>query len=63
MANAATRPEVVIVDAARSAVGRKNGGLSTVHPTDILGQVFTKLLERNQLEIGRCRSDHRRLHQ
>jgi len=57
----ANRPEVVIVDAARSAVGRKNGGLSSVHPTDILGQVFSKLLARNSLEssnvdqiIGGC---------
>ena len=53
--------EVVIVDAARSAVGRKNGGLATVHPTDILGQVFTGLLKRNSLDsaevdqiIGGC---------
>lgn len=42
-------PDVVIVDAARSAVGRKNGGLSAMHPTDILGQVFHKLLARNSL--------------
>lgn len=53
--------DVVIVDAARSAVGRKNGGLSSVHPTDILGQVFTGLLARNSLDsaavdqiIGGC---------
>ena len=43
------KPDVVIVDAARSAVGRRNGGLSSVHPTDLLGQVFTKLLARNGL--------------
>ncbi|MBQ62729.1 MAG: acetyl-CoA C-acyltransferase [Gammaproteobacteria bacterium] len=53
--------EVVIVDAARSAVGRKNGSLGLVHPTDVLGQVLMQLLERNKLDsalvdqvIGGC---------
>ncbi len=41
--------DVVIVDAGRSAVGRKNGSLGLVHPTDTLGQVMQKLLERNGL--------------
>ena len=49
MAGSLKHPDVVIVDAARSAVGRKNGSLGTVHPTDILGQVFTGLLNRNNL--------------
>ena len=31
--------DVVIVDAARSPVGRKNGSLGGAHPTDVLGQV------------------------
>ncbi|MEM7220568.1 MAG: acetyl-CoA C-acyltransferase [Pseudomonadota bacterium] len=55
------QPDVVVVDALRSAVGRKNGALSAMHPTDILGQVFTALFERNRLEsaavdqvIGGC---------
>ena len=39
--------DVVIVDAARSAVGRKNGTLGLVHPSDTLGPVMMKLLERN----------------
>ena len=30
---------VVIVDAVRTPIGRKNGGLSTLHPTDLLGLV------------------------
>ena len=38
--------DVVIVDAARSAVGRKNGSLGLVHPTDTLGPVMMKMLER-----------------
>ncbi len=44
--------EVVIVDAARSAVGRKKGTLGYVHPTDVLGQVLMKLVERNGLVSG-----------
>ena len=37
--------DVVIVDAARSAVGRRNGSLGLVHPTDTLGHVMMKMLE------------------
>ncbi len=44
--------DVVIVDAARSAVGRRNGALGQVHPTDVLGQVIMKLLERNGIDSG-----------
>jgi len=39
--------EVVIVDAARSAVGTKTGSLGWVPPTDTLGPVMMKMLERN----------------
>lgn len=39
--------DVVIVDAARSAVGRKNGSLGLVHPTDTLGPIIMKMLERS----------------
>ncbi len=42
--------DVVIVDAARSPVGKKNGSLGGAHPTDVLGQVMMKVLERNQLD-------------
>lgn len=41
--------EVVIVDAARSAVGRKKGSLGLVHPTDTLGTVMQKMLERSNV--------------
>ena len=41
--------EVVIVDAVRSAVGRRNGSLGLVHPTDVLGPVLMAVLERNGL--------------
>jgi acetyl-CoA C-acetyltransferase len=38
--------EVVIVDAARTAVGRKNGTLARTHPLDMLGPVQSALLDR-----------------
>ena len=41
--------EAVVVDAARSAVGRKGGSLGFVHPTDVLGPVLMGLLRRNGL--------------
>ena len=43
---------VVIVDAARSPVGKKNGNLGGAHPTDVLGQVMMKMLERNGIPSG-----------
>ena len=53
--------DVVIVDAARSAVGRKNGSLGLVHPTDTLGHTIMKMLERSNVSsdnvdqvIGGC---------
>ncbi|RZO28879.1 MAG: acetyl-CoA C-acyltransferase [SAR116 cluster bacterium] len=52
---------VVIVDAARSPVGRKNGSLGGAHPTDVLGQVMMKMLARTGVDsatveqvIGGC---------
>ncbi|MDT5337458.1 MAG: acetyl-CoA acyltransferase [Mycobacterium sp.] len=38
--------DAVIVEAARSAVGRRNGGLSGVHPADLSAQVLNALVER-----------------
>jgi len=42
--------DVVIVDAARSPVGKKNGSLGGAHPTDVLGQVMMTVLQRNGLD-------------
>ena len=41
--------DVVIVDAARTPVGRKNGSLGGAHPTDTLGQIMKNVLDRNNL--------------
>jgi acetyl-CoA C-acetyltransferase len=42
--------DVVIVDAIRTPVGRRNGGLSTVHPADLLAGVYTALLGRTGID-------------
>jgi acetyl-CoA acetyltransferase family protein len=38
--------EAVIVEVVRSAVGKRNGGLSSVHPADLSAQVLNGLVER-----------------
>lgn len=42
--------DVVIIDALRSPIGRRNGGLSTVHPADLLGQVLLGLVDRTGID-------------
>ena len=42
--------EVVIVDAVRSAIGRRNGGLSRKHASELLGDVLAGLLNRNPVD-------------
>lgn len=44
--------EVVIIEAVRSPMGRRNGELSTMHPADLLGAVQRELLERAQVDPG-----------
>jgi acetyl-CoA C-acetyltransferase len=53
--------EVVIVEAVRSPLGRRNGGLSTCHSVDLLGSVQKELFERSGVDpkevgqvIGGC---------
>jgi acetyl-CoA C-acetyltransferase len=46
---------VVIVDAVRTPIGRRGGGLSSMHPADLLGHVQSALVERTGIdpaEIG-----------
>jgi len=45
-------PDVVIIDAVRTPVGRRNGGLSSVHPADLLGTALTALVERTGVDPG-----------
>ncbi len=47
--------EVVIVEAVRTPIGRRNGGLSTIHSADLLATALTGLVERSGIdpaEIG-----------
>lgn len=42
--------DVVIVEAVRSPLGRRNGGLSTVHPAELLGAVQRAAVERSGID-------------
>ncbi|RSM55810.1 acetyl-CoA C-acetyltransferase [Actinoplanes sp. ATCC 53533] len=44
--------EAFIVDAVRTPVGRRGGGLSGVHPADLGGRVITALLDRSGVDPG-----------
>jgi acetyl-CoA C-acetyltransferase len=44
--------DVVIVEAVRTPIGRRNGGLSTVHPADLLGTVQKEVLRRAGVEAA-----------
>ncbi|WP_424639488.1 acetyl-CoA C-acyltransferase [Embleya sp. AB8] len=41
--------EVVVVDAVRSAIGKRNGGLAHIHANELLGDVLLGLLRRHDL--------------
>ncbi len=43
-------PEAYIVDAARTPVGKRGGGLSGVHPADLGAHVIKAIVERNDLD-------------
>jgi len=43
-------PEAYIIDAVRTPVGRRGGGLSQVHPADLGAHVLKALVERNDLD-------------
>ena len=42
--------EVVIVEAVRTPVGKRNGGLSTVHPGDLLGAAQKAAIDRSGID-------------
>ena len=43
-------PEVVIVEAARTPVGKRNGGLSTMHAADLLAVAQRAVVDRSGLD-------------
>ena len=42
--------DVVIVEAVRSPIGRRGGGLSTMHPADLLGAVIAAAIARSGID-------------
>ncbi|HMG43176.1 MAG TPA: steroid 3-ketoacyl-CoA thiolase [Acidimicrobiales bacterium] len=42
--------DVVIIEAVRTPVGRRGGGLSGVHPGDLLGAALTELVQRSGID-------------
>jgi acetyl-CoA C-acetyltransferase len=42
--------DVVVVEAARSPLGRRNGGLSTMHPADLLAAVQRAVVDRSGID-------------
>ena len=47
---AQSRSSVVIVDAVRTPVGRRGGGLASMHPADLLGLVQKAVVERSGID-------------
>src|SRR5437763_5323069 len=45
-------PEAYIVDAVRTPVGKRGGGLSQVHPADLGAHVLKALVERSGIDPG-----------
>ncbi len=53
--------DVVVIDAVRTPIGRRNGGLSGMHPAQLLGEVQRELVARTGVDptaigqvIGGC---------
>jgi acetyl-CoA acetyltransferase len=42
--------DVLIIEAVRTPIGRRGGGLSTLHPADLLGVVQKELIDRSGLD-------------
>ena len=42
--------DIVIVEAVRSPVGRRGGELSTIHPSDLLSEIQSALIERSGVD-------------
>ena len=43
-------PEAYLIDAVRTPVGRRNGGLSTIHSADLGAHVLKGLMDRTQVD-------------
>ncbi|MET0491293.1 MAG: steroid 3-ketoacyl-CoA thiolase [Acidimicrobiales bacterium] len=61
MSSGSPRDDIVICEAVRTPVGRRGGGLSTMHSADLLGVALKELIERSGIDpaevgqlIGGC---------
>src|ERR687895_2707772 len=45
--------DVVVVDAVRTPIGRRGGGLSSCHPADLLATVLSSVVERTGVDPAR----------
>jgi acetyl-CoA C-acetyltransferase len=45
-------PQAYLVDAVRTPVGRRGGGLSAIHSADLGAHVLTALMERTGIDPG-----------
>ena len=43
-------PEAYIIDAVRTAVGKRNGSLSGIHPIDLGVHAFRGIFDRNDVD-------------
>ncbi|MGD9997362.1 MAG: steroid 3-ketoacyl-CoA thiolase [Ilumatobacteraceae bacterium] len=50
MTSSSSSTSVVIVDAVRTPIGRRNGGLATMHPADALGLVQRAIVDRTGID-------------
>ena len=48
--------DIVIVEAVRSPVGRRGGELSNIHPSDLLSEIQTALIERSGVDLDALRT-------
>ena len=55
-------PEVVIVDAVRTPVGRRNGDLAGLHPAELLGAAQRALVERTGIDGPRGNQSGHQVH-
>ena len=55
--------DVVIVEAGRSPIGKRNGSLAGAHPADVLGPVMMEVDQAGRYRLERRRPGRRRLHQ
>jgi acetyl-CoA acetyltransferase family protein len=43
-------PEAFVIDAVRTPIGRRNGGLSGMHPAQLLAAMFVEIIERTRID-------------